>query len=74
VIGGIAEARFAYLAAHLHRLGPRSTFELLKEVAAGADVVARLERYSELDADTVAAIGGDRMPPFFMALVRGGPR
>jgi hypothetical protein len=57
-----SEPRLQYLAAHLHRLGPRATFELLKEVAAGADVVDRLERYARLDTDVVKALGADRLP------------
>jgi hypothetical protein len=60
-IGGISEIRFQNLSAHLHRLGPRPTFELLKEVARGADVVERLERYARLDPDLVEALGADRM-------------
>jgi hypothetical protein len=40
-IGGISEIRFQHLTAHLRPLGPRSTFELLKEVVGGADVIER---------------------------------
>jgi hypothetical protein len=67
-IGDISATRFAELAAHLHRLGPRPTFELLKELAS-ADVVARLERYAKLDPDIVAEIGADRMPTAPVTLV-----
>jgi hypothetical protein len=64
------EPRFQHLAAHLHALGPRATYELLREIAAGADIFERLERYGQLDRDVVEALGADRMPPR-MVLVHG---
>ena len=57
-----AEARFRHLAEHLHRLGPRPTYELLREIAAGADVVERLERYAALTPEVVHAVGAEEMP------------
>jgi hypothetical protein len=48
---------------HLHALGPRAVFELLRELAAGADLHKRLERYGRLDAGIVKRLGADEMPP-----------
>jgi hypothetical protein len=59
----IALARLRRLADQLHALGPRPIFEYLREIIAGADPAARLERYAELDPDVVRALGGDRLPP-----------
>jgi hypothetical protein len=56
-------ARIRYLARHLHSLGPRPLAEYLAEIIAGADPLARLERYCELDPDLVHRLGADRMPP-----------
>jgi hypothetical protein len=55
--------RLQFLAGRLHALGPRSTFEFLAEIAGGADMFERLERYARLDPDIVHALGGDVMPP-----------
>jgi hypothetical protein len=55
--------RLRHLAERLHALGPRPLFEFLVEVAAGADLVDRLERYADLDPDVVHRLGADRMPP-----------
>jgi hypothetical protein len=57
-----AEARFRHLAKHLHRLGPRPSYELLREIAAGADVFERLERYAALTSNLVHAVGAAEMP------------
>jgi len=48
---------------HLFRLGERPVFEWCCEVIGGADPLARLERYAQLDPDTVRELGGDVMPP-----------
>lgn len=56
-------ARLRLLAGRLHDLGPRSTYELLRELLDGADVLERLEIYAALDPATVRAVGGDAMPP-----------
>ena len=45
----IPDVRLQYLAARLHALGPRSTYELFREIAAGADLFNRLEVYVLLD-------------------------
>jgi hypothetical protein len=56
-------ARLRLLAARLHRLGERPLFELLRELDAGADLWARLERYARLDPDIVRYLGADQLPP-----------
>jgi hypothetical protein len=58
----IPDVRLQYLAARLHELGPRSTYELFRELAAGADLFIRLEAYARLDPDIVQALGGDVLP------------
>jgi hypothetical protein len=56
----ISPQRLWHLAGRFHALGPRSTYELLKEVVGGAPLV---ERYAELDPEVVRAVGADQMPP-----------
>ena len=58
-------ARLQYLVGRIHRLGPRPLFELLRELAAGADLSFVLERYARLASLTgfIAHLGGDRLPP-----------
>jgi hypothetical protein len=58
----VPDARLRRLARHLHQLGERSVYEILREIIAGRDPVLRLEAYAELDADIVEALGGDRLP------------
>lgn len=58
----IPDVRLQYLAARLHALGPRSTYELFRELAAGADLFIRLEVYARLDPEIVRALGGDVLP------------
>jgi hypothetical protein len=72
-VGRITELRLRHLASHLHGLGPRATYELLKEIAGGADAVECLERYARIDPDVVEAPGADRMPPR-LTLIAGGMR
>jgi hypothetical protein len=55
--------RIRQLAPRLHRLGPRPLYEFCCELAGGADPLARLERYAQLDPDTVHALGADVLPP-----------
>jgi hypothetical protein len=43
------------------------------EVATGADVTARLERYAEIDPEFVRALGGDRFAPSLHCIDGGGP-
>jgi hypothetical protein len=63
--------RLDRLAQQLHDLGPRPLAEFLAEVAAGAPLIERLERYGELWAlrDFIKANGGDRLPQ--PRLIRG---
>jgi hypothetical protein len=50
------------LAAHLHRLGPRAVYELLREIIInGPDPYQRLRRYAELDPAIVKYLGADRL-------------
>lgn len=55
--------RIRALTQHLYRLGERPVFEWACEVGGGADPLARLERYAQLDPDTVHVLGGDVLPP-----------
>jgi len=59
----IEKGRLRHLAARIHALGPRPLFELFSELAAGADLVPRLERYAVLDPQVVRFLGGSDMPP-----------
>ncbi len=59
--------RWPVLAKHLHGLGARPVAECLLEIAGNDDgarvtLLAALERYGELDQETVRAVGGDRWP------------
>jgi hypothetical protein len=54
--------RLRYLAGAVHSLGPRPLFELFRELVAGRDLMQRLERYAQLDADFIRALGGDQLP------------
>ena len=57
-----------HLARRVHALGERPLFELLKELLAGADPLARIEAYAEIDADLVHALGAsDFWPPTVVA-------
>jgi hypothetical protein len=63
--------RLQYLAARLHALGPRPTYELLRELAAGADLLNRLEVYARLDPDMVRALGADVLSIDYFYLING---
>ena len=67
----IPDVRLQYLAARLHALGPRSTYELFREIAAGADLFNRLEVYVLLDPDIVRALGADVLPIDFVSVIGG---
>jgi hypothetical protein len=58
----VPDARLRRLARHLHLLGERPLYELLREVLAGRDPVASLEAYGRLDPDILEALGADRLP------------
>ena len=67
----IPDVHFQYLVARLHALGPRPTYELLREVATGADLFVRLEIYAQLDPDIVRALGGDVLPIEYLLVIDG---
>ena len=58
-------ARLQYLANRIHKLGPRPLYQLLHELASGADLSSVLERYAriELLAGFIAQLNGDQLPP-----------
>lgn len=64
------ELRLRYLAPRVHRLGEAPLFHLLRELAAGAEVLPTVERYARLPADLIHAYHGDRLPPA-LAVIRG---
>jgi hypothetical protein len=61
----ISIARLQYLANRIHKLGPRPFYQLLCELADGADLSATLERYAQIAplAGFIASLNGDRLPP-----------
>jgi hypothetical protein len=63
--------RLQYLAARLHALGPRPTYELLRELATGEDLCDRLEVYARLDPDMVRALGADVLSIDYFYLING---
>ena len=65
------DVRLQRLVARLHALGARSTYELLREVATGADLFVRLEIYARLDGDIVRALGGDLLPIEYLVVIDG---
>jgi hypothetical protein len=68
------DVRFWWLSRQVHALGPRVVAELLAELGARylirTPIEALLERYAALDPAALAAVGGDRMPPPPIHLVR----
>ena len=63
----LSDARFHRLIDHLCSLGPRPVGECLLQLVGTQDdartaLVVLLERYRQLDADVVQAVGGDRWP------------
>lgn len=57
--------RLRYLVGKIHKLGPRPLFELLRELASGADLSSVLERYARLEplTDFIVHLKGDQLPP-----------
>ncbi len=67
VNGPLFDARFRRHVDHLCRLGVRPVAECLLQLAGTGDdartaLTVLLEQYQRLDADVVAALGGDRWP------------
>ena len=65
--GPLFDPRFRRLIDHLCSLGPRPVGECLLQLVGTQDdartaLVVLLERYRQLDADVVQAVGGDRWP------------
>ena len=60
----IPEVRLRRLAGQLHSLGPRPTFEFLREIFKGADPLERLERYARLDRACRTALNQERRTAF----------
>ncbi len=65
--GPLFDARFRRHVDHLCRLGARPVGELLLQLVGTQDdartaLAVLLEQYQRLDADVVAALGGDRWP------------
>jgi hypothetical protein len=56
-------ARLQYLANRIHKLGPRPFYQLLCELADGAELATVLERYARLAplAGFIASLNGDRL-------------
>jgi hypothetical protein len=63
MLSPIPRSRVHLLAARIHKLRPRPLAELFIELLAGADPIARIERYAELDPTIVAAVGARDLPP-----------
>ncbi len=67
VNGHLFDARFRHLIDHLCSLGTRPVGECFLQLVGTQDdartaLVVLLERYRQLDADVVQAVGGDRWP------------
>ena len=65
--GALFDARFRRHVQHLSNLGPKPIGEFLLQLVGTSDdariaLVILLEQYQRLDADAVAALGGDRWP------------
>ncbi len=63
----VANLRFRRQVVRLHRLGPRSMAELLAEIGAERSITTiidrKLDRYAELDPETLEVTGGDGFWP-----------
>jgi hypothetical protein len=55
--------RLRCLAKRIHDQGPKPLFEMMCEVAGGADPLNCFEVYAALDADLIRAFDGDKLPP-----------
>lgn len=57
------DVRLRRLARQLYRLGERPLYEFLRELAAGADPIKRLEVYALIDPEILQLHGGNNLPP-----------
>ena len=76
VNGPLFDARFRRHVDHLFRLGPRPVGECLSQLVGTNDdartaLIVLLERYGELDAGVVQALGADVFPPAPLHEVQG---
>jgi hypothetical protein len=67
----IDPVRLRYLARRLHALGERPLYELMRELVAGADPVARLDAYCRIDPAILVALGGVTLPAMMTAIDGG---
>ncbi|MGO9430917.1 hypothetical protein [Rhodoblastus sp.] len=67
----IEPTRLRHLARRLHALGERPLYELMRELVAGADPVARIEVYCRMDPAILCALGGDVLPAMMTAIDGG---
>ncbi len=62
----VADLQFYRDVVRLHRLGPRALYELLTEIGeqrlCRTYIEQRVQRYSEIDPDHLAALDGDTSP------------
>ncbi len=73
VTGPLFDVRFRRHVDHLCRLGPRPVAECFLQLVGNQDdartaLIVLLEQYQRLDADVVAALGGDRWPETVFAV------
>ncbi len=62
----VADLEYYRDVVHLHRLGPRAVYELLAEIGeqrlCRTFIEQRVQRYSEIDPNRLAALDGDTFP------------
>ncbi len=62
----VADLQFRRNVERLHRLGPRAVYELLTEIGeqrlCRTFIEQRVQRYSEINPDHLAALDGDTFP------------
>ena len=70
----IGSPRYERQIERLHRLGPRSTSELLIEIAHRTGeskfIADRVEAFTRLDPGVVRVVGADHFPPMPLGVVR----
>jgi|SRR5271155_4826020 len=70
----LADLRFRRAVERLHRLGPRSLYEMLVELGASrlirTEIERHVERYAALDLDILRQLGGDQLPSLSLHCIR----